>query len=92
MELEDCKTVKDCLLWANQEWDGFWDFTTHQPMTPSELKDLEKRLSKDTERFNEFMDHFKECIPARKDLDDYTKDLLVMSATAFRRFNAKDKR
>ena len=87
MKLETCKTVKQCLLWADQEWEGFWDFTTHQPMTDTELKDLERKLSKDTARFDHFMEHFKGCIPKKENLDEDTKRLLVLSATAFRRFN-----
>jgi len=87
MKLEECKTVKQCLLWADQEWEGFWDFATHQPMTTAELNDLQVLLEVQKEKFDNFMEYFGTCIPGKNNLDEETKRLLILSATALKRFD-----
>ena len=41
-DIMDCETVKECFLWAEEQWPGFWKFSTHQPMTPKEITSLSK--------------------------------------------------
>lgn len=84
MKLEECTTVKECLMWAEERWPTFWDFATHQPMTKIELTKLEKRIKNDS-MFSTFLDKFQDCIPSKENLDEETKKYLKLGATALRR-------
>ena len=86
MKLEECKTVKECLIWAESKWPGFWDFATQEPMTDTEFMSLAEKISSD-ESFDKFIDRFQECIPAKDLLDQETIQYLVLGAQAMERFN-----
>lgn len=86
MKLEECTTVKDCLVWAEGQWPGFWDFATQEPMTNKEFMSLAKKIQTDT-KFNDFIEKFQDCIPSRDQLDAETIQLLMLGAQAMERFN-----
>ena len=86
MQLEECTTVKECLVWAEAKWPGFWDFATQEPMTNAEFMSLAKRIQSDPQ-FNNFIEKFQDCIPTRDALDQETIQLLMLGAQAMERFN-----
>lgn len=52
MNIDECETVKDCFMWAEQEWTGFWDFVNQLPMTEEEILVLAESVENDDEKFN----------------------------------------
>jgi len=81
MKLEDCKTIKECLIWAEGEWEGFWDFATHQPMSYSDVEKLSKAVLKDT-KLNQLLQQIKKT--AQEDKSEEGRKLLALCATSFR--------
>ena len=81
MELDDCTTVKDCLIWAEGEWEGFWDFATHQPMSSKDMDRLNKSVKGDKKLLN-LINKLKEVAATDKSTEG--RRLLSLSATAFK--------
>lgn len=40
MKLEECNTVKKCLLWAEERFPGFWDYANCKRLSDEELANL----------------------------------------------------
>ena len=80
-DLEDCITIKDCFLWADQEWPRFWEFATQQPLTESELCWLQEDLESAGPKFQLFLDKMKEV--SRIDKTTEARRLLILGAGAF---------
>lgn len=88
MKLEECNTVKECLVWAESQWPGFWDFATQEPMTDAEFESLCKRVVED-KSFSDFISKFEKCVPPREELDQETIQYLMLGAQAMERFNER---
>tara|TARA_Y100001972_G_C7483048_1_gene245329 strand:- start:104 stop:424 length:321 start_codon:yes stop_codon:yes gene_type:complete len=90
MRLDECNTVKDCFLWAGNQWPNFWEFANQQFLTDREIELLAKVIEKDDKTFSRFMDRLKE-VSYEKDISPEAKDLLIKGAGAFiklqRRYN-----
>lgn len=86
MKLEECTTVKECLVWAEGQWPGFWDFATQEPMTNEEFMALATKISS-ADRFDDFIEKFQDCIPPKGELDAETIQYLMLGAQAMERFN-----
>ena len=81
MELQDCTTVKDCLIWAEGTWEGFWDFATHQPMSIEDMNKLDKAVKGD-KRLGSLIEKLKHL--AATDKSKESRKLLALCATAFK--------
>lgn len=88
MTLDECKTVKDCFLWAEQEWPGFWEFANQLPITEGEAEELETYINEDEDKFKKFMEKVIE-LGKNKDATDESRTLLVKGAGAFLRLQRR---
>ena len=79
--LEDCVTIKECFLWADQEWPMFWDFATQQKLTKPEIISLWEDVDRDDNKFQQFMDRM--VIVAKMDRTEEAKRYLILGAGAF---------
>ena len=59
MTLQECTSVRECYIWAESEWPGFWDFATQKRMTYYEKIDLLESVGSDIAKFNRFLDRLK---------------------------------
>lgn len=84
-DIMDCETVKECLLWADQQWPGFWKFATHQPMTAEEITSLSASMNGTDPLFPKMMRQLKFC--AKLDQSEEARTLLKLGATAMISFN-----
>lgn len=82
MEHQDimkCETVKDCFLWADQQWPGFWKLLTRQPLEEDE-RQLLQQSSDDTDPiFQKFLRQLS--FVARMDQSPEARKLLILGAT-----------
>ena len=81
-QLEDCKTVKQCLFWAESTWPGFWDFATLAPMTTEEVTSLVFTIEGDP-IFVDFLTKFEQV--ATSDNSPEAIELLIKGSKAFAR-------
>ncbi len=80
MVLEECETIRECLFWAEEQWPGFWDFATLQPLSIDEMDDLCKSVSGD-ELFQDFIERVQEVAPIDRSDDGLL--LLYKGSQAF---------
>jgi hypothetical protein len=66
MDIDDCKTVKDCFLWAEQEWPTFWDFVNQHKMTKHEILELAKSIESEEDKFDKLTEKLIEVGSADK--------------------------
>ena len=86
MKLEDCTTILECFLWADEQWPGFWDATTTfgKKPTPEFLQAFESEDEiQGTPSFEEFLEHFSKV--AKKDRSPLAIQLLYQGATSKKR-------
>ncbi|MAA78962.1 MAG: hypothetical protein CL916_06850 [Deltaproteobacteria bacterium] len=85
-DIMDCNTIKECLLWADQQWPGFWKFATHQPMTKKEKTSLSIYM-KQTDPDPLFEKMMRQLLFVSKlDQSKEAKKLLILGATAMMAF------
>lgn len=89
MDINECETVKDCFMWAEQEWPGFWDFANQLPMTEEEICDLSEAVESDDDKFQILANKLLEV--GKIDKTQEALRLLMKGAGAFvaleRRYN-----
>ena len=84
MKLQECTTVKDCYMWAESIWPGFWDFATQRNMlTEEELTELNDNINRNSTLYIEFIDKIREL--ASKDKSKENIKYLRLGAGAFKR-------
>ena len=86
MKLEECTTILDCFLWADEQWPGFWNTTTNFGLDPqNQSTELKQEAPDDTvdPLFMMFIEHFKKV--ARHDKTPLGKQLLFQGATCVKR-------
>ena len=69
MNLEECKTIKQCFLWAEQEWPGFWEFANCKQMGKEDVRILTEALDKDEDLFARFIQVLNKIAPIDKSKD-----------------------
>ena len=87
-DIMDCETVKECLLWADIQWPGFWKFATHQPMTSKEKKSLSESMNGTDPLFPKMMRQLKFC--AKLDQSEEARTLLILGARAMIAFQQQE--
>ena len=79
-DIIDCETIKECLLWADEQWPGFWKFATRQPMTSKERHSLSDSMSDTDLIFPKMMRQLTFC--AKLDQSKEARTLLILGANA----------
>ena len=83
MDIQECATIKECLLWAEERWEGFWEFANQKPMAKTDIQRLAVKLDKDEQGFELFMGRVKDV--AKEDKTKEALLLLFKGAGAFTR-------
>lgn len=78
INLDECKTVKKVLLWAEQEWPGFWAFANQKDMTMTEILELYAALNENGSKAKQFTAKLLEV--GRKDKSEEARNLLMKGA------------
>ena len=92
MKLEECTTILDCFLWADEQWPGFWNTTTNfgddsqNQSTDLKLKPQESAVDP---LFLLFIEHFKKV--AQHDKTPLAKQLLFQGATCMKTTSSPNK-
>ena len=89
-DIMDCETVKECLLWADIQWPGFWKFATHQPMTSKERKSLSESMNDTDPLFSKMLRQLKFC--AKLDQSEEARTLLILGAKAMIAFQQQEEK
>lgn len=82
MNLDECSTIKQCFLWAEQEWPGFWEFANCKEVNKNDILALTKALDKNENLFNSFMEKLREV--AMEDTSKDARRLLKNGANSFK--------
>ena len=81
MELDECKTVKECLLWAEQQFPGFWEFANCKPLSEEEIDDLVAAIE-GSPHYNALLIKLEEVVPT--DITEEASQLLSKGAKSFK--------
>jgi len=87
MNIDECKTIKECLYWAESTWPGFWDFSTLQPMSDVEIQDLAANVKNDP-NMHRLIKRIREV--AKIDKTQEARTLLLMGAQSINRLQQQD--
>ena len=88
-DITKCETIKECLLWADRQWPGFWKFITHQSMTTKEKYSLSKSVNGSSTLFPKMVRQLKFC--AKIDHSEEARNLLSLGTNAMNSFNKQSK-
>ena len=81
MNLENCNTVKMCLLWAEERFPGFWDFANCKPLSDEEIDTLAHTLE-NNEDYEKWIKHMEKI--TKLDRSEEALRLLKNGARAFK--------